>query len=191
MPKRPDNGRGRGTDTPASNLQQPTPAPTRTTTALSLPDGSHDKAIGPLRQLLEETAAAEGLPMKALTVLANQNDPFRVDTPAGHRDGAWLAEIVQDLLGDRRIHLRGLHYAITMHTSPIIKPNGERYLNDDPTWEWLQNGPAKDARWLGYLPFDQITDERNAAPVTRIWSKQDPCRTWTWRSTSTSPTWTS
>jgi hypothetical protein len=174
MPKRPDNGRGRGTDTPASNLQQPTPAPTRTTTALSLPDGSHDKAIGPLRQLLEETAAAEGLPMKALTVLANQNDPFRVDTPAGHRDGAWLAEIVQDLLGDRRIHLRGLHYAITMHTSPIIKPNGERYLNDDPTWEWLQNGPAKDARWLGYLPFDQITDERNAAPVTRIWSKQDP-----------------
>jgi hypothetical protein len=39
MPRPPDNGRGRGTDTPASNLQQTTtPAPTRTTTALSLPD---------------------------------------------------------------------------------------------------------------------------------------------------------
>ena len=48
------------------------------------------QAVGPLRWLLEETAAAEQVPMKALTVLAPQNDPFRVDTPAGHRDGAWL-----------------------------------------------------------------------------------------------------
>ena len=48
--------------------------------------------VGPLRRLLEETAAAEGVPMKALTVLAAQNDPFRVDTPAGHRDGAWLRD---------------------------------------------------------------------------------------------------
>jgi hypothetical protein len=61
-----------------------------------------------------------------------------------------------------------------MHSSPIAKPNGERYVNDDKNWEWLQNGPAKDARWLGYIPFDQITDERNAAPVTRIWEKRDP-----------------
>jgi hypothetical protein len=130
--------------------------------------------VGPLRRLLKETAAAERVPMKALTVLAAQNDPFRVDTPAGHRDGRWLADIVGELLGDRRIHLRGLHYAITMHTSPITKPNGERYVNDDKNWEWLQNGPAKDARWLGYLPFDQITDERNAAPVTRIWTPREP-----------------
>jgi hypothetical protein len=31
--------------------------------------------------------------MKDLTVLASQNDPFRVDTPARHRDGAWLAKV--------------------------------------------------------------------------------------------------
>jgi len=40
MPRPPDNGRGRGTDTPASNPQQTTPAPTRTTTNLSLPDAA-------------------------------------------------------------------------------------------------------------------------------------------------------
>ena len=36
---------------------------------------------------------AEGrkLSMKDLTVLAPQNDPFRLDTAANHRDGAWLA----------------------------------------------------------------------------------------------------
>jgi hypothetical protein len=156
----------------------PSTTPTAATTpeiAATIPDpGDGVSAASPLRRLLEETATTEGLPMKALTVLAVQNDPFRVDTPAGHRDGRWLADVVAELLGDRRIHLRGLHYAITMHTSPITKPNGEPYVNDDKNWEWLQNGPAKDARWLGYLPFDQITDERNAAPVTRIWTPRDP-----------------
>lgn len=49
--------------------------------------------------------------MKDLTVLAPQNDPFRVDTPADHRDGAGLATTARELgLGDRKIHLRGLHY---------------------------------------------------------------------------------
>jgi hypothetical protein len=133
-----------------------------------------DITTSPLRRLLEDTAATEGLPMKALTVLATQHDPFRVDTPAGHRDGAWLAGVVAELGITRRIHLRGLHYAITMHTSPITKPNGERYINDDANWYWLQNGPAKDARWLGYLPFDQVTDERNTPPVTRIWTPAEP-----------------
>jgi hypothetical protein len=130
--------------------------------------------VGPLRRLLVETSEDEGVPMKDLTVLAAKNDPFRCDTPAGHRDARWLADVVAELLGDQRIHLRGLHYAITMHSSPITKPNGDRYVNDDKCWQWLQNGPAKDARWLGYIPFEQITDERNAAPVTRIYTPTEP-----------------
>jgi hypothetical protein len=32
--------------------------------------------------------------MRALTVLAPQRDPYRLDTPAGHRDGQWLAEML-------------------------------------------------------------------------------------------------
>jgi hypothetical protein len=46
---------------------------------------------GSLRALLEKTADEYGLPLAALTVLARQNDPFRFDTPAGHRDGVWQA----------------------------------------------------------------------------------------------------
>ena len=30
--------------------------------------------------------------VKHLTVLAPANDPFRVDTPAGHRDGVWACQ---------------------------------------------------------------------------------------------------
>jgi hypothetical protein len=128
-----------------------------------------------LRRVLEEAAAEHHLSMKDLTVLAAQNDPFRLDTPAGHRDGAWLAMIARDLgYGTRKVHLRGLHYAITTHPEPIFKPNGERYVNDDPNWLWMQGTAAKAARWLGYLDFDQIVDQRNTPPVVRIYRPSDP-----------------
>jgi hypothetical protein len=127
--------------------------------------------VGPLRRLLEETAAAEGVPMKALTVLAAQNDPFRVDTPAGHRDGAWLAITARELgLGDRKIHLRGLHYMLLGRS----KPDGAAYANTESDWLWLSGTAGKAARWLRYLPFDQVVDQRNAAPEVRAFEEPDP-----------------
>jgi hypothetical protein len=125
----------------------------------------------PLRRLLEETAAAEGLPLKNLTVLATQNDPFRMDTPARHRDGQWLATKIQELrLGAWTIHLRGLHYMLLSTT----KPDGSAYVNDDQDWQWLQEKAADAARWLGYLPFDQIIDQRNSPPIIRIFKQPVP-----------------
>ena len=50
-----------------------------------------------LRAALE----AAGGSLKSLTVLAPQNDPFRVDTDAGHRDGAWLANTLGALENSR------------------------------------------------------------------------------------------
>jgi hypothetical protein len=125
----------------------------------------------PLRRLLEDTAAAEGLSMKDLTVLAPQNDPFRVDTPAGHRDGAWLAATARELgLGDRRIHLRGLHYMVLGRP----KPDGTAYANSEADWLWLSGQAGKAARWLGYLPFDQVVDQRNSAPIVRPFRRSEP-----------------
>lgn len=48
-------------------------------------------AGSPLRQLLTDTAANLGVPMKDLTVMSAGVDPFRLDTPAMHRDWKWLA----------------------------------------------------------------------------------------------------
>jgi hypothetical protein len=124
-----------------------------------------------LRRLLEETAAAEGVPMKALTVLAAQNDPFRVDTPAGHRDGEWLAINARELgLGNRKIHLRGLHYMLLGRP----KPNGTNYTNTEADWLWLSGTAGKAARWLRYLPFEQVVDQRNSAPEIRVWAPAEP-----------------
>jgi hypothetical protein len=119
---------------------------------------------GPLRAALETVIAERGCSLKDLTVLAPQNDPFRVDTPARHRDGEWLAITAQDLgLGDRRIHLRGLHYMVIGRP----KPGGTPYRNTDEDWLWLQGDAAKAARWLGYIPWDQIADQRNSPPEIR------------------------
>jgi hypothetical protein len=37
-------------------------------------------------------------------------------------------------------------------------------VNSFADWSWFQKSPAKAARWLGYVSFDRIRDERNEAP---------------------------
>jgi hypothetical protein len=108
--------------------------------------------------------------LKSLTVLAPQNDPFRVDTDAGHRDGAWLANTLDRLGITGQRHLRGLHYILIGQP----KPNGQPYTNTESDWRWLSESAAKCARWLLYIPFDRIVDQRNDEPVIREWSPPNP-----------------
>lgn len=117
---------------------------------------------GPLRAEM----LAHGMPLKDLTVLATQRDPFRVDTPAGHRDGAWLAQQIDELgLTGRTFHIRGEHYALIGR----IKPDGKPYSNDtDDDYEWLSNTAVMAARWLGYVPWELVVDQRNAEPIIRM-----------------------
>jgi hypothetical protein len=169
MPRHPDNRTGPDT-TPTPPQQVPTPISTTTESLARKANGS------PLRRLLEDTAATEGLSLKDLTVLSPQVDPFRLDTPANHRDGKWLADAVATLGlldGDRMIHERGMHYAIALAATPFIKPDGSRYQNDIPNWEWVGDA-LKAARWLGYIPFDRVFDKRNAAPVVRLVERSNP-----------------
>jgi hypothetical protein len=127
----------------------------------------------PLRGALDDVIAEQGGSLKDLTVLSPQRDPFRLDTPANHRLGEWLADAAASLgLGDRRIHLRGLHYMLVGASTP--KPDGSPYTNTDEDWEWLSEKAAKAARWLGYVPFTQITDQRNAEPVIREFDRPVP-----------------
>ena len=69
---------------------------------------------GALRQILEQACGEAKCSANALTVLATQNDPFRVDTPARHRDGQWLLPMHAERLGlgEHKVHLRGLHYML-------------------------------------------------------------------------------
>jgi hypothetical protein len=119
---------------------------------------------------LRATLKNAGGSLKAVTVLGNQNDPFRTDTTARHRDGAWLANTLDRLAVTGQRHLRGLHYILLGQP----KPNGEPYTNTDEDWKWLGLHAAKAARWLGYIPFDRIVDQRNDAPAIREWTPPRP-----------------
>jgi hypothetical protein len=142
--------------------------PPQTTTA-SVTDASD--SASPLRAALDQVIVEQGGSLKDLTVLAAQNDPFRIDTPARHRDGQWLAITARELgLGDRRIHLRGLHYMVLGRT----KPDSSQYANTEEDWLWLQGDAGKAARWLGYIPAEQIIDQRNAEPEVRIFEEPRP-----------------
>ena len=77
---------------------------------------------GVLRSILERARLAAGCSLGELTALSAQVDPYRLDTPAGHRDGKWLAHhLEQGASGDsKRIHWRGLHYVLVAGRSSAL-----------------------------------------------------------------------
>jgi hypothetical protein len=129
---------------------------------------------GVLRSVLEAASTSIGCSFTDLTVLSAQVDPYRLDTPSGHRDGQWIAEHLDRLIGrTKKIHWRGLHYML-VSTAGLIKPNGQRYLNTDEDWRWLQDTAGKAARWLGYIDFARIIDQRNAPPIIHRKARVEP-----------------
>jgi hypothetical protein len=128
---------------------------------------------GALRSVLETARQEAGCGLSELTVLSAQVDPYRLDTPAGHRDGQWVAKHLDRLIGRKRIHWRGFHYALVV-SGTVPKPDGQIYFNTDEDWAWLSSVAGKAARWLGYVPFDRITDNRNAEPYIHHKARVEP-----------------
>lgn len=134
------------------------------------PRTAFDSLLGrsPLTDVITEYVE-DGWSLADLTVLAHGNDPFRQDTVTGHKIGQWLRDTLEGMgfeigEGGRKFHNRGLHYLLIGQ----VKPNGAVYQNNEDDWKWLTDRASKAARWLGYIPFDQIIDQRNDEPVIRI-----------------------
>jgi Histidine kinase-, DNA gyrase B-, and HSP90-like ATPase len=127
---------------------------------------------GKLGRLIKAESEAASLSVPALTVLSASNDPYRLDTAEGHALGRWCAGQIDLLLPDRHrvIHLRGLHYMLVAH-GKIQKPDGTTYENNLEDWIWLQSVVSKAARWLGYVPFERIKDNRADPP--RLFRHED------------------
>ena len=143
-------------------MKTKTQSKTKARTKAGLIDANGSDA---LRAILAKACAKTGSRQSDLTVLSAAVDPYRLDTDAGHRDARWVAEQLDRLVApEKKIHWRGLHYLL-ISTTGLIKPNGQPYLNSDKDWTWLSEGAGKAARWLGYIPFEKITDNRNADPV--------------------------
>lgn len=85
-----------------------------------------------LRQIIKNAPGS----LDSNTVMSSATDPYRTDTPANHASSQWLAAAWQRA-GLRRIHCRGLHYAL-VSLPGLMKPNGEPYKNTNDDWVWLQ-----------------------------------------------------
>lgn len=100
-------------------------------------------------------------PVSTLYVLASDNDPFQW-TPAKIRDAEWFAEL-WGRLGRPGLHPHGLHYIlISQPRGEITVPSsGAPYENTEACDKFLAVA-ARDARYLGLIPADDMVDRRNA-----------------------------
>lgn len=68
-----------------------------------------------------------------LTVFRRSADPYRLDTPAGHRDGGQGAAQHVRLIRAHKAPSTG----VPSSPAAIRKPYGAVYQKDDANWEWL------------------------------------------------------
>jgi hypothetical protein len=74
---------------------------------------------------IQALAAEIGRTIKDLIVLARNNDPFFIGTPAHVRDAEWFADWWRKLgyEGRRDVHVRGLHYILVSQDPPPVMPS--------------------------------------------------------------------
>jgi hypothetical protein len=124
-----------------------------------------------LRSIIKSAATRESGGLARLTVMSVTTDPYRLDTPANHKIAQWLVQAWEASGARRPIHPRGLHYALVSMSPAPVMPSGDLYINSHDCWEWIATA-TRAARWLGYVPFDALEDERNAEPV--IYTQEEP-----------------
>jgi hypothetical protein len=136
---------------------------------------SEEIGDGPLGRVIRDEAVTNHCALADLTAM--RRDPYRRDTPSGHRNGEWFKQWWERYGRPRGLHLRGLFYALIMHQNEdgsvgVRKPNGANLINTEDDYNWLGD-MSQDARWLGYVAFEEIPDERNAEPMVRKYAERD------------------
>jgi hypothetical protein len=98
-----------------------------------MPEVAAPLGVTLLGQRIAAEAKALRVPRKALRVMAQQNDPYAIDTPANHLVGRWFAKAAERVVeAERSIQLRGLRYLLS--TAAIVRPTAA------PTGEYLTLG---------------------------------------------------
>jgi hypothetical protein len=121
---------------------------------------------GVLADKITAAGAQFGVPVDTLLVLSPQCDPYAAWRY--RRNAEWFAR-----LSDRFVpacgkkHLRGLFYRCVMTKDEIRWPNGKVLVNNYNHWSAFLRA-ASAARWLGLVPFNRISDERNAEAVIYV-----------------------
>ena len=138
---------------------------------------------GALATVMREAMAETGRSMTDLSVMSDDADPYRTDTPARRRDAQWFAEQVERFVApDRRIHPRGVFYAC-VSAGDVVKPDGEPFENNEEDEMFLRTSAPNMRAGLGYVDFERLVDAKendppivrfpprpNEAPTAQVWA---------------------
>ena len=118
---------------------------------------------GPLARVLMAAKREYGLRQQDLRVLSGTKDPFGQDTPMGHT----LRTLAHCEARPPRAAPRHppARRPLSVGRGAGGEPDGQPYQNTKDDYFWLNDRVAKAARWLRYIPFDRIVDERNEEAV--------------------------
>ena len=111
---------------------------------------------------IKQLAKEAGCTIPDLLVLARQNDPFFVGSPAQRKMAEWFAELWHEFGYTTGVHLRRFHYRLISQELPT-NHNGEPYENTEGCWNDLCNA-GKYARHLGLVDPAAFVDRRNPSP---------------------------
>jgi hypothetical protein len=102
-----------------------------------------------------------------LTVLSPQVDPFRMDAPGHRKKAQWFMELIERFCGESgNIHLRGLHYK-ALGKASLPEMQSMPYINTISCWVLMQEA-SRAARWLKYVPWERVFDNRNDPPAIYV-----------------------
>lgn len=125
---------------------------------------------------LKQLAKDLGYTVPELLALSPNNDPFYKGTPGDVTKGRWFADIYRRAGYSifRPPHLRRVHYWTVSQEPAILMPNGKPYENTERCWDFIVDA-SKAARYLGLVPINGITDNKNPQPhVYAYYSDLEP-----------------
>lgn len=126
------------------------------------------------RSDLKDVAEREGLSLQDVTVLAPQNDPFRIGTKTQIQMAEWFAHHWNNEGLGTGAHIRRLHYRLQSYGT-VTTHKGDRYINDDHCSIYTGNA-SRFARLLNIVNPREFKDARNPEPQLYYdpWSYNEP-----------------
>lgn len=115
-------------------------------------------------ETIKQIAKEQGVKVDELIALSRQNDPFYMGKPADAKWGKWFADIFDEYGYGHGVHLRRVHYAITMQEIDVLMPDGKPYHNTDKCWDKITSA-GKFARYLGLVDAGLFVDKRTLDPT--------------------------
>lgn len=125
-------------------------------------DGTNQRSV---RDQIQRMADEYGTDVENLLIQSKRRDPMWKGTAGDHAKARWFAELWREAVAGREqdeIHVRGVHYYITMNDLDVEPPTDTSwpvYRNTEKCYNYLESAAVL-ARILGYIPLDGIVDER-------------------------------